>query len=383
MILLSGVEAFKAFAEMQAQHIPGGAVYGVIEGDTITWELSSEGFSLQVFKVGNKISSEGGIAKAIKEKRTTTEKIPRSVYGQRVIISSTPIVNEEGKAVGAVAVAFPRLHPVAAAFNKFAPVLAKTFPEGALLYVTDLQKVVYRQSSQQFDITAKQVGDLLNEGDIAVKTIKTKETAAVELDAGWYGVPVYTTSVPLFDEEDETEIVATFGIIVPKTTALQLRGLSERLETGLSGISSAIQELAASASQIHTNELALNNDIKEVMSLSEEINEISLYIKEIADETKMLGLNAAIEAARAGDAGRGFGVVSEEIRKLSDQSKSTVPKIKKLTDDIKEKVNDAGKKGNESMISSQEQAAATEEITASIEEISSMAAELNNIAQKI
>jgi methyl-accepting chemotaxis protein len=54
----------------------------------------------------------------------------------------------------------------------------------------------------------------------------------------------------------------------------------------------------------------------------------------MADETQMSGLNAAIEAARAGDAGRGFGVVAEEIRKLSDQSKQTAEQIRQLTKTI-------------------------------------------------
>jgi methyl-accepting chemotaxis protein len=113
--------------------------------------------------------------------------------------------------------------------------------------------------------------------------------------------------------------------------------------------------------------MELNNEIKKVISLSEEINKVSSFIKEIADETKMLGLNAAIEAARAGDAGRGFGVVAEEIRKLSEQSKSTVPKIKELTDNIKSKVSEASERSQNSLASSQEQAAATEETTASVE----------------
>lgn len=54
----------------------------------------------------------------------------------------------------------------------------------------------------------------------------------------------------------------------------------------------------------------------------------------MADETQMSGLNAAIEAARAGDAGRDFGVVAEEIRKLSDQSKQTAEQIRQLTKTI-------------------------------------------------
>lgn len=201
-----------------------------------------------------------------------------------------------------------------------------------------------------------------------------------EFDTSKYGVPVMVECNPLFDED---EVVGTFSIITPREAAVNLRELSGDLSQGISGISSAIQELAASASEIHLNEQNLNNEIKQVIGLSEEINEVSSFIKDIADETKMLGLNAAIEAARAGEVGKGFGVVAQEIRNLSDQSKGTVPKIKELTDNIKSKIDESSKKSQSSLSSSQEQAAATEEVTASIEEITKMAEDLNKIAQKL
>lgn len=383
MITLTGIEGFKAFTEMQVNCVPGGVIYGIIEGETITWKLASDKFDLDIFNVGGKISSGCASARAIKEKRAVTEKIARSVYGQRLVMTAAPIFNDEGEAVGAVTAAFPRLHPVAAAFNSFAPILSEMFPEGAFIYISDLQKIIYRQPSREFDLPDRKVGYELQEGDVSLTAIKTKQPVFQELDADKFGVPAYITCVPLFDEDTIDEVVATFGIVTPKVTAGRLRGMADNLGNGLSGISAAIQQLAASAAQIHANEQVLNVDIKEILTLSEEINEISTFIKEIADETKMLGLNAAIEAARAGEAGRGFGVVAEEIRKLSDQSKSTVPRIKKRTDNIKDTVYEASKKAQESMLSSQEQAAATEEITASVEEITSMAEELNKIAQKV
>lgn len=383
MIKLSDVEAYKAFAEMQVNQIPGGAVYLIVNGNTIIWKLASASFDVAGFKSGEKLGSESVILQAINEKKTITGKIPRSVYGMRLLITSTPIVNESGEIVGAVSIIFPRLHPIAAAFDKFAPILSEMFPEGVFLYITDLQKIAYRQSSKKFDMPNNQVGYVLQEGDIASKAIRTKQLVVAEVDSSKYGIPLLIMNYPLFDEDNSEEIVATFGIVVPKKTAVELRGLSSNLDTGLSSISVAIGELAASASEIHTNERDLNANIKEIYKLSEDINAVSAFINQIAEGTNLLGLNAAIEAARAGAAGLGFGVVAEEIRKLSNQSKSTVPKIKELTDKIKEKLNETSKKSTITLDASQQQAAATEEITANIEEITSLAGELNKIAQTL
>ncbi|KLU63708.1 putative sensory transducer protein YfmS [Desulfosporosinus acididurans] len=149
---------------------------------------------------------------------------------------------------------------------------------------------------------------------------------------------------------------------------MTLREMSKSLDDGLAQIGASIEQLSASANNIHANEEDLNKSIGEITNISIKIEEVSSFIKEIADETKMLGLNAAaIEAARAGETGRGFGVVAEEIRKLSEQSKSTVSKIQKLTSEIIDKVNQSSLKSQGSLSSSQEQAAATQEITASIE----------------
>ena len=71
----------------------------------------------------------------------------------------------------------------------------------------------------------------------------------------------------------------------------------------------------------------------------EKINILSQSILQIAEQTNLLALNASIEAARAGEHGKGFAVVAEEIRKLSEQSKSTVSEIQNVTKDILLSVN--------------------------------------------
>lgn len=382
MIALTGIESCKTLIGFLVDLIPGGVVFGLVDKDTFVWVKESDSFTLDIIKVGNKLKDDTTTMEAIREKKVLVKNIPRTVYGKRISIVSIPVIDDNGDAVGALSIAFPKLHPIAAAFEDFAPILAEMFNEGSFLYMSDLTKIAYAQSSKKFDMPSISVGYELQEKDIAYQVLKSKQPIIEEIDSDKYGVPVTIANYPLYDDNN-AEIVATLGIVTPKKAAVTLRGMSKNLESSLEGIAAAIQQLAASATEIHSNEGALNSDIKEIITISEEIDEVSAFIKEIADETKMLGLNAAIEAARAGDAGLGFGVVAEEIRKLSAQSKSTVPKIKQLTDNIKRKVEEASSKSNLSLDASQGQAAASEEISASIEEITSMSEELSNIAKTL
>ena len=80
----------------------------------------------------------------------------------------------------------------------------------------------------------------------------------------------------------------------------------------------------------------LLSDIKEVEKNSLEIQNFVNVISDIAEETNLLSLNASIEAARAGDAGRGFSVVADEIRKLADQSMESGNNINRFAAIIEE-----------------------------------------------
>lgn len=162
---------------------------------------------------------------------------------------------------------------------------------------------------------------------------------------------------------------------------LKLKAMADTLSDNLHQVSATMEELAASASDISGNQANLNNEIKNVNTVTGKIDEVMDFIKDIADETRLLGLNAAIEAARAGEAGLGFGVVAQEIRKLSADSKETVGKIKDLTTIIKISVDKTVHMGSETTCTIEQQAAAIEEVTASVQEITSLTEQLNDLAR--
>lgn len=380
MINSQAVEGIKQIASILVDSIPGGMLIGIVDRNEVIWKVASRVFDVPALNVGTRVREGGGPHQAMQQRKVTEEKVPRAVYGMRIIMTSIPIV-DEGELTGALILITPRLHPIARAFNDFAPLMANMFPEGSFIYMTDLEKFAYIQNSDKFTVSTLKVGDRIGDDTIARKVIRSKQMMSAEMDASVYGVPVMVVNYPCFDEDDPTQVVATFGVIIPRKTAMDLRTMSANLSRSLEEVASTIQEMAASSSNISVNEQELNTNIKGIFQLSEDINGVLGFIKQIADETKMLGLNAAIEAARAGEVGRGFGVVAEEIRKLSDESKTTVGNIKDLTDKIKAKVDETLNNSEATLRSSEEQAAASQEMSASIEEITAMAERLEKIAE--
>ena len=105
---------------------------------------------------------------------------------------------------------------------------------------------------------------------------------------------------------------------------------SESMERSKADAEEIIAELSASSEKTFEAIKMIENQVNLTDESVSKIKESVKLIASIADETNMLSLNASIEAARAGDAGKGFGVVATEIQKLAEESNQSAETIDKV-----------------------------------------------------
>lgn len=184
------------------------------------------------------------------------------------------------------------------------------------------------------------------------------------------------------------EMVAGIGQIAESSEYMQ--DLADNATHLTIGGTDSVKAVVTHMNEINVSFEQTSKIVSLLGSRSQEINGIATLITDIADQTNLLALNAAIEAARAGEHGKGFAVVADEVRKLAVQSKSSADKITEMirlvTNETLQAIEavDSGNQLVEKGISATEEANhAFSSISQSIGEVSSKVQEVSAAVEEL
>ncbi|SDL10964.1 methyl-accepting chemotaxis protein [Natronincola ferrireducens] len=265
--------------------------------------------------------------------------------------------------------------------------LKKYIPYFIQLVSADMNIGIYNKEicigsfyTENFDLGVRE-GDKIPAGGATAEAIRTGEKIIKEIPKEVLGIPYIATSIPIIDEAGTVIGVITAAESIDKKE--KLVDMANTLSSTMEEITATVEEITASTQQVADLGGNIENLSGKNLENVKQTDDVLKFVYTIAKQTKLLGLNASIEAARAGAAGSSFKIVAGEVSKLAESSAESTKKINDILQSIKtENTNMWDQSRNISYIL-QQLAASTQEISASIQSLSSIAEELLHLSQNI
>ena len=246
--------------------------------------------------------------------------------------------------------------------------------------ITDREKYIFAQIAPRLGFRVN-VGEPIRQGSAVRRAMEEGHRVKIRADKAVFGVPYLATAVPIRD--DCGRIIGAFCFIETTERQEKLKEMAASLTKSMVDMAGTSEEISAQAEQIAALTRELSQATQESQGRVRESDQVLGFIRNISGQTNLLGLNAAIEAARVGEMGRGFGVVAEEIRKLATSSGESVKKIETIIRDIKTDSSHTSEQLQQIDEAINQIAGAMTLLASSVEQAGAMAAQLDKVADSI
>jgi methyl-accepting chemotaxis protein len=255
--------------------------------------------------------------------------------------------------------------------------LSELVPADYGVTISDCTTCLMYKRAKSFDLQVP-IGQPLREGTALRRAVEEKRRIFTRIDKSVRGFPYIALANPIYNIQNE--VIGAIAITESVELYDSFKEMATTLTDAISSLASTSEQIAAQSEEIAAVSQHLTISTKNSQQRVQETDKVLGLIKSISAQTNLLGLNAAIEAARVGEHGRGFGVVAEEIRKLAANSADSIKQVESIIADVKEASGKSFQQTTQIEVLITQVAEAISHIASSVQQINMMAEKLDQTA---
>ena len=258
------------------------------------------------------------------------------------------------------------------------PIVQTALHEDTGFSLTSREKFIMYRPGKKLDLKVPSDAPV-KPGSAVHRAMEEKRRLALRFDSSLYGLPYISVAVPVCDESGK--VIGAIAITQPVELQESIKRMSSGLLDNISALAATSEEISAQTEEIAASSRVLTDMARQSQDRAKETDQVLGLIRNIASQTNLLGLNAAIEAARVGAQGRGFGVVAEEIRKLAGTSADSVNEVTSIIAAIRKDSEATYTQMNDMQNAIGQIASAVSQIAETVQKLTQNASELDKIAE--
>ncbi|HEY3425633.1 MAG TPA: methyl-accepting chemotaxis protein [Negativicutes bacterium] len=271
-------------------------------------------------------------------------------------------------------------HRVMDYFTYMLPVFQELSASDIGVSLTNLNSYLLYKPGNALDLKVA-VGSPIKPGSAVYRAIHERRKVIIKGDKALFGQAYIAVAIPVYN--DKREIIGAACLQESVERQEVLKEMAVRLMSSTGTLAGTTQEISAQTQEIAAVSKSLSQLAQQSQMRMQETEQVMGLINMVTEQTNLLGLNAAIEAARVGEQGRGFGVVANEIRKLSVSSAGSVKQIATIIKGIQADSRDTRQQMEHIDEVIAQIAEAVAGVADAMQQVSAMAEKLETIAEKL